>query len=113
MPSMPVTRWEIAAKDLKRQAAFYAELFGWEFTYHDGGRYAHVTTGLLDGAFVQADPPASDVLVYVQVPNAQAVVDKMTRLGGSVVCPVTVTPDAGTLAYVQDPEGVCWGLTQE
>ena len=112
MPTMPVVSWEMVAKDVKRQAAFYTELFGWTFQFDDSGLAAAVTTGGLDGSAVQADPPASDIYLYVQVPNMQAVLDKVPASGGSIAHPAT-GPEGGATAFITDPEGIVWGLTQE
>lgn len=113
MPTMPVSSWEIAAKDVKKQSTFYSQLFGWEVEFLDEGKYAVVRTGGLDGAIVQSDPPGSDVFLYVQVPNVQAVVDKAVSAGGAIQSPVTTTPEVGTQAFITDPEGNGWGLNQE
>lgn len=112
MPTMPVSSWEISAKDVKKQAAFYSQLFGWETEYLDDGKCALVKTGELDGMIVQMDPPGSDVFLYVEVPNVQAVVDKAVSAGGAIQSPVTTTPEVGTQAFITDPEGNSWGLNQ-
>ncbi|MBD0324402.1 MAG: hypothetical protein ICV72_13605 [Aldersonia sp.] len=51
--------------------------------------------------------------VYVQVNDPQAYLDRVERLGGRTVMPVTETPDAVTMALFADPDGNIVGLVKE
>ncbi len=113
MPTMPIISWEMSAKDLKRQANFYSELFGWTFTFDESGVSASVETEGFGGSAVQATPPANEIYLYVQVPNVQSVLDKVPAAGGTVVHPAAPSEGGAVIAYVTDPEGGVWGIIQE
>lgn len=113
MPTMPIITWEMSAKDLKRQANFYSELFGWTFTFDEAGISATVETEGFQGSAVQANPPANEIYLYVQVPNVQSVLDKVPGAGGTVVHAAEPAEGGSVVAYMTDPEGVVWGIVQE
>jgi uncharacterized protein len=112
MPNMGVINWELIAKDVKKQATFYSELFGWKFEFDATGKWASVDTGGLNGTASQFDQPSSDFLLHVYVPNVQAILDKVPGVGGRVINPIIKAPDGTAVAFIADTEGIVWGLIQ-
>ncbi len=104
MPS-PVVFWELMCRDLKKQQAFFSQVFDWEIGSQSGPTWVSVSTGMCDGTITQVSPPASDLTLHIQVDDVAATVDKAIRLGARVVYPPGQSADGGTIALIRDPEG--------
>jgi len=101
----PVVHWEIEARDVERQRAFYAEMFNW--TIGDGpimnipaglggpepGPAGHIREGASAG-----------VRLYVQVRDIAASLARTAELGGSVISQPFDVPGGPTIAFINDPE---------
>lgn len=113
MPN-PVVYWEIGAKDDQTLQKFYADVFEWDITPLPDVPYATVETGGdggINGAILRTPGGRhSYVMLYVQVEDPQAYLDKIEALGGQVVMPPTQIPNIGIYAFFADPEGNVIGL---
>jgi predicted enzyme related to lactoylglutathione lyase len=111
------TAWyELMTPDPKRATEFYTQLFGYgteDFplergTYtvlkHKGENAAGIMTG-------QPDMPAMWT-PYFQVPDADATLEKATRLGASAMMPVTETEGVGRFSWIRDPQGAVVAFIQ-
>lgn len=110
----PVVHFEIIAKDREKLSAFYSQLFDWKLNVIPEMGYGMVDTGA-DGKGIAGGIGTGDegwVTVYVEVPNAQAALDKAVALGANVVRPVVSIPGAVTMAVFEDFEGHRIGLVQ-
>ncbi|MGH9115634.1 MAG: VOC family protein [Acidimicrobiales bacterium] len=102
----PVVHWEIVARDAVRQAAFYGDLFNWEF---GPGPVMFVSAGIggpepgPGGHIRQGDRPGA--VLYVQVRNLKASLARAAELGGRVIAEPFDVPNGPTLAGIEDPEG--------
>ena len=111
MSSNPVVHWEMAARNVQKQQAFYAQLFGWAFDTSASTPancyYSAVTTGGLDGAIYQSNQRTawSGVYLTVEVPDVQAHLNKAVRLGAAIAVPVNTGPGGWCTAVIRDPEG--------
>ncbi len=109
----PVVHWEIVAKDPAAQAGFYRELFNWEI---GEGPIAQISPGIggpepgPGGHIREGD---SAVVLYVQVRELRASLDKVRELGGTVTIEPFDVPNGPTLAGVVDPEGNALMLVQQ
>jgi uncharacterized protein len=111
----PVVYWEIGAKDDEKLRNFYAEAFHWDVSPLPDVPYATVETGgggINGGILRTPGGKHSYVMLYVQVDDPQAYLDRIERLGGQVVMPPTPIPNVGTYAFFADPEGNVIGLYQ-
>ncbi len=112
MPN-PVTWWEIGGKNGKELHKFYSGLFGWHVDANNPMQYGMVDT-LMDkganGGIFETDKP--HVMIFVEVDDLQAYLDKALKMGGKVVQPVTVVPDMVTWAAFSDPSGNVIGMTK-
>jgi predicted enzyme related to lactoylglutathione lyase len=109
----PVVHWEIGARDAAKQQAFYAELFGWQVNTQNPMNYGVVVTGGpggINGGIFQPPAGAPFVMIYVQVDDLQASLDRAVGLGGKVAMGPTPIPGVGSIACFQDPEGNMVGL---
>jgi uncharacterized protein len=108
----PVTWWEVYGKDGKKLQKFYAELFDWHVDTSNPMNYGMVDTHDakgIGGGIAESDQGAQ-VMIYVEVDDIQAYLDKAVKMGGKVVVPVTVIPDQVTFAQFADIEGNVTGL---
>lgn len=112
---------ELHTRDFAASLEFYRTAFGWEIEMvgdTDEFRYAVVlaeagsaeqVAGIMDAS--QWLPEGVDAVwsIYFLVEDAQAAVDRVVELGGSVVDPPVETP-YGILATVADPAGAVFKL---
>src|SRR5262245_28982327 len=114
MPS-PVTWFEIMGGDGSALHSFYKNVFGWKLgdPMVDMGNYSMLDNeghGIGGGVGAEMPGQGKRVTIYIEVPDPQASLDKITSAGGSVVMPVTdVTPEV-TIAMFTDPQGNLMGL---
>ena len=112
----PVSRFEIAATDLKALRSFYADLFGWSTESENPGRYAVVRTGPgIPGLIFKADPGIPTfVTVYIEVDDVEAHLKRAESLGGTIYVPATESPVPGEkiFAVFGDPEGNIIGICE-
>lgn len=100
---------EIGAPDDDRTRSFFAGLFGWSFTPMENGGWfdtGEIRTGLHGGD----DHPA--IVVYFEVPDIDAAVEKVWGLGGTADDPTPEEPGFGRFSSCADPQGVRFGLRQ-
>ena len=92
--------------------AFYRDVFGWDthvvsdtddFRYTTLGEGEGQLAGIMDDSPHPGDVPAHWA-VYFAVSDADATIERIQELGGSVVQPAEDTP-YGRLATVADPTG--------
>jgi predicted enzyme related to lactoylglutathione lyase len=79
---------EIAALDIKRSAAFYKEVFGWQIRQRDDGSTAFDdTVGEVSGGWVMSRKPMMEagLLIYIMVDSVAATVDAVIANGGKLV----------------------------
>jgi predicted enzyme related to lactoylglutathione lyase/uncharacterized protein YciI len=110
----PISWFEINTLRYDSIRQWYADAFGWDVRPVegvDGMEYAVVDTGGALGGGIAGAGDAPDVLVYIDVPDLDAALGRITELGGTVVTPVTVIPDMVTFALFADPAGNVLGLT--
>ena len=108
----PVVHFEILGQDRVKTQGFYSSLFGWKISDDNPHEYGMVETGGeggINGGIAKSDDGAH-VLVYVQVDDPQAYLDKAESLGGKILMPVTEIPNVVTLAQFVDPDGNRVGL---
>ncbi len=111
MPN-PVVHFEIGCRESARTQKFFADLFGWKIepmgpavmisTGSDEGIAGHITA--------LGHEPHHYVLIYVEVDDIQAHLDKAESLGGKTVVPPTEVPGMGHFAWLSDLDGNTIGL---
>jgi predicted enzyme related to lactoylglutathione lyase len=109
-----VTWFEISSTNSEALRTFYAEAFDWRLRAVEGFPYALVDSGVegaIRGGIGEAQGP-NQVIFYVEVDDPQAFLDRIERLGGSAVVPVTELPGLVTFAQFADPEGNVVGLVK-
>ncbi len=110
----PVVHWEIEAVDPERIAGFYKELFNWEI---GAGKVKAIAPGIgapepqISGNIIRGERPG--VVLYIQVRELRASIDKAAELGGRVLREPFDVPSGQTLAWIADPEGNRITLVQQ
>ena len=110
----PVVHFEIHGSDSKRQTEFYSGVFGWQANADNPQNYALIEKGAdhgIGGGLAQSDM-APAVLVYVEVEDLQATLDKVGEAGGKTVLPITEIPGVVTMAIFADPDGNKIGIVK-
>ena len=114
----PVVHFELHSSDSDATQKFFSELCDWTIDADNPMKYGLVRTEAgsgIDGGIASAqDGPAggTGIVVYAEVDDLQAYLDKAESLGGKTVMPVTEIPGMVTLALFTDPEGNRFGLVK-
>ena len=110
--------FELHTRDYDRTVAFYADALGWDahtmsdtedFRYTTLGEGEGSLAGIIDASsFLEADERASWT-IYFEVEDADAALEQIVELGGTVVQEAEDTP-WGRLAKAKDPTGTPFKL---
>ena len=106
---------EIPALDIKRSAAFYKEVFGWQIRQRDDGSTAFDdAVGEVSGSWVIGRKPMMEagLLIYIMVDSVAATVDAVIANGGKLVQPIGMDAPEITARF-SDPAGNVIGLYQQ
>jgi predicted enzyme related to lactoylglutathione lyase len=114
MPN-PVVHFEIIGTDAASLQAFYRNLFGWTVNADNPMKYGIVDTatpgrGIGGGIGGAMGGTGSRVTIYIEVPDINASLARITDAGGKVLLPRSAVPGGPTLALFADPAGNCVGL---
>lgn len=86
----PVVHFEITGTNTKSLSAFYSELFDWKVNHFEEMNYGMVDTGqegkIAGGIGGSDDPNAHGVVIYIEVDDLQAYLDKAESLGARRSC---------------------------
>lgn len=109
---------DLASPDVKKAAAFYARLFGWEYEV-SGPEFGHYHMASVGGAAAaglgqmqEGSGMPSAWTVYLAADDAAAMADRAVALGGTLMMGPMEVPGMGHLAIVGDPAGAAFGLWQ-
>lgn len=109
----PVVHFDINGPDLDGLMTFYSELFGWKLQPFPELDYALVDTDSGEGALRGGlgSTGATGTIVYVQVPDIDAHLERAKAAVATVMMERTESPQV-TLAIFQDPQGNIVGLVE-
>ncbi len=120
------SHFEIHADNMERAAAFYTEIFGWEFKKWDGpAEYMMIITGDketpgINGGMVkrmgprpEGNAPVHGYVCTIVVPDIDAILKTILEKGGTMALDKMEIPGAGWLAYCKDTEGNIFGVMQD
>lgn len=115
-----IVHFDVPADDIERGQKFYSSLFGWTFEKYGGPiEYYRIATRAPDGSPGLAGgmgprgEPGQQMMNYVGVPSVAEYLERVTRLGGTIIMPRTPIPGIGSLAICRDTEGNRFGLVDE
>ena len=105
----PVVHFEIGCRDSKKTQDFYSGLFDWKLAPM-GPAVMIDTGGTVSGHISElGHEPHHYAILYVQVDDVQAYLDKAKALGGKMLVPPVDIP-SGKFAWMEDLEGNTVGL---
>lgn len=105
----PVVHFEIGCRDMHTTKAFYKQVFGWEPDQF--GVINREQLPGIPGHFVSlGHEPHNYVLVYVQVDDINAYLEKTAQAGGKKLVGPVPLPDGRQFAWITDAEGNMIGL---
>ena len=111
MPS-PLVHFEIGSKDSVGLSKFYGEIFDW--TFLELGNVRPIAEGLEGGPTGMLNtlghPPENYVMIYIQVDDVSAALDKVIALRGKILVGPGTLPDGRTFAWIRDPAGNMIGM---
>ncbi|MGI8622875.1 MAG: VOC family protein [Solirubrobacteraceae bacterium] len=110
-----MVHFEVQSRQSATLRGFYSELFGWKLGVVPDESYALVDTDAdgagIRGGIAQSVHDLEGVMVYIQVPDIEAHLERITAAGGSVLVERTPSPQV-TTAIFMDPDGNAVGLTE-
>ena len=111
--------FEMPVEDFDRATKFYESVFGWKVTKTEraSGPYYAVKTGDdsnpgINGSFFKKEEGWTTISNVIGVKDIDGAIDKISKLGGTIIFPKTVINGVGYLAYFKDPEGNTFGMMQ-
>jgi predicted enzyme related to lactoylglutathione lyase len=109
-----IVHWEIQSQTPEALHRFYADVFGWEVNTNNLMNYGMVSSGGaqgIDGGIGGSPSPGSRVLVYANVEDIDAILQRVESLGGKTLMPRT---DVGAviMALYTDPDGNVMGVIE-
>lgn len=113
--SNPIVHWELNADDSDKAQEFFSKLFDWKVDANNPMNYGLVQTNTgrgIDGGIHHSEEAPKGVMIYVEVDDLQAYLDKAVSLGGKVLMPVTEVPGMVIMAQFADPQGNVFGLVK-
>lgn len=115
---MYFTNFEIFGTHPGKLVEFYRQVFGWQIEKMEGIDYWRVTpeasesNPLTGGLTHRAIPNLNGFMLYINVISMDETVEKIIKMGGSIVRPKTAVPRAGWVTIVADPEQNIFGIWQ-
>lgn len=103
---------ELPSLNLEESAAFYSQVFGWQFI-NESPEYSLFMTPDPDGlagGFTTKAPVDHGSYVYIYSADIEAKLEQIEAAGGSVFMAKTPVPGYGWFALFQDPHGNVVGL---
>ena len=108
------TWFDLSSPDPARARTFYHELFGWTMNPAPAEGYTLISGA--DGApfagigNAGADSPYTGIVIYFQVEDLEAALERALKLGGSRRLDPVPVPMMGRMAVFSDPDGNPVGL---
>lgn len=119
MPSDPGTpSWfDLMTPDPDAAGAFYAQVFGWDYTPDSGPEMGHYRMALAQGKLAAGMGKAQGEMpsvwsVYFDSPDVDAFQEQVEAGGGATVAPPMDVGDSGRMAIFADPTGAVFGVWQ-
>jgi len=108
----PVGWFEVLGPDGAALQRFYADAFGWQVDADNEMNYGMVAAqeGSIGGGVAGSPDGQAYATFYIAVPDLQAALDRVGKLGGSTVTPPMDVPDGPSIAFFTDPAGNRIGL---
>ncbi|MDR3576548.1 MAG: VOC family protein [Anaerolineaceae bacterium] len=112
-----VIHFEIGVDLPERAVLFYSEVFGWKIEKWQGPMdYWLIKTGQeqpgIDGAILKREDGNFSTVNTIGVNSVDEYLERIVRMGGTVVAPKMPIPGMGYFAYCLDSEGNKFGIME-
>lgn len=110
----PVVHFELHGKDAAALQDFYKKAFDWHVDTNNPQDYGMVDTHTgsgINGAVTAGPNMDNGTIIYVEVDDMQAALDRVEELGGQTVMPIT-DMEMVTFALFRDPASNMVGLVK-
>jgi predicted enzyme related to lactoylglutathione lyase len=113
-----LTWTESVQQDIAAGRKFYSDVFGWDFDLMDmgdGKTYSVCKVGdeRVAGLMEPLGPDMPSFwLIYFEVSDCEAAVDKARDLGAQIMRETTPIPGVGRFALINDPQGAGFGFLE-
>jgi len=120
-----VVHFEIPADDLARARKFYQDVFGWKTQDVPGMDYVMATTaetgdnmmmpkepGAINGGMMKRSDMVKGPSLAVDVENIDNAIEKVRKMGGTLLTKKMEVGQMGYMAYFKDTEGNVLSLWQ-
>jgi len=112
---------ELMTPDTAGAKAFYETVVGWKTSKMDGPFHytlwlAGDTPDTAIGGMMELTPEAAKMgappswTAYIEVPDADATIAQVEKLGGSVIVPANSVEGVGRFALLKDPQGAAFAV---
>jgi predicted enzyme related to lactoylglutathione lyase len=108
---------ELATTDPDAAAKFYSSLFGWEIKKNEGGPMPYTefkNAGTEIGGMYKLTEQMKGVppnwVAYWMVDDCDAIANKASAAGGTLVVPPMDIPHVGRFSTIQDPQGAVFAI---
>ncbi len=111
----PVVFFDIGCEDTKKTAEFYSKVFDWgteEASPHSVTVDTESDEGINGAITSLGQEPHNYIMIYIEVEDMNAYLDKIEENGGEVLIPTTDVEGEGLFALFADPEGNKMGMWQ-
>lgn len=100
----PMDYVEFSVSNLARTKAFYATVFGWQFTDYGEGYSSFIDNGLGGGFTTHRPPRPGGPLMVFHVDDLEATLERANKAGAPVTKPIFAFPGGSRFEF-QDPDG--------
>lgn len=104
MSAPPMDYVEFSVSDIARTKAFYAAIFGWEFTDYGPEYTSFVDNGLGGGFRSDAPPRPGGPLLVFHVDDLEACFERAKNTGAPILKPIYSFPGGRRFEF-KDPDG--------
>ncbi len=106
----PIVHFEIGSTDSAKLAEFYGAVLGWKFLPAGSAQVVTTATGPTGMLNALGHPPDTYVMLYAQVDDIAAALERVAQAGGRKIVGPAPLPDGRKFAWVQDTAGNVLGL---
>lgn len=109
----PVIYFDIGCKERDKTEEFYTKIFGWkpmERSDYTVMLDTESDNGIPGAITALGHEPHNYVMIYIEVDDIPAYLEKVESRGGKTTIPMTEIPGGGHFAWFSDPEGTLMGL---
>ncbi|MBU6372442.1 MAG: VOC family protein [Alphaproteobacteria bacterium] len=106
----PIVHFEIGSTDSAKLSEFYGAVLGWTFLPAGAAQVITSATGPTGMLNALGHPPETYVMLYAQVDDIAAALERVVAAGGTKLVGPAPLPDGRKFAWVRDTAGNVLGL---